>query len=64
MSKAQNYRKSVYLEGGTPHILSEQGAMVGGTLHIYSEQGANTGERGHRTYFLNRGLGLARFQLS
>ena len=33
------HRKSVYREGGTPHIFSEQGANRGG----------------HRIYFLNRG---------
>ena len=33
------HRKSVYREGGTPHI--------------FSEQGTNRGW-GHRTYFLNR----------
>ena len=35
------HRKSVYREGGTPHI--------------FSEQGANRKGGGHRTYFLNRG---------
>ena len=37
------HRKSVYREGGTPHIFSEQGANRGGTPHILSEQGANRG---------------------
>ena len=42
------HRKSVYREGGTPHIFSEQGTnRAVGTPHILSEQGANTG--GHRT---------------
>ena len=33
------HRKSVYREGGTPHIFSEQGANRGETPHILSEQG-------------------------
>ena len=37
------HRKSVYREGGTPHIFSEQGANRGGTPYILSEQGANRG---------------------
>ena len=39
------HRKSVYQEGGTPHIFSEQSANRGGggTPHILSEQGANRG---------------------
>ena len=55
------HRKSVYREGGTPHIFSEQGANRGGGHRTYFFEGVTIGfwenhilgGWGHRTYFVN-----------